>query len=231
MNTNYYCVFDFETCSANPETTEILQYGALMIDPRTLKAVDTFEIPVVKPMNWDLVEDKALEVNHMTREQLKDGIDGPVAWNQFVEWIQKFNRGKTKTDVYRAPIACGYNILGFDLPIIRQYCKRFQPYDDKKNDQKLLNQIYAVDVMHLMFTWTENNPELERLRLTAVQEYLGFPEEIIKQAHGALADVKATAWIMRKLINLSRYLTQPREDKPPILNMKGAYARNNDDGI
>lgn len=180
---------------------------------------------MAKPESWDNVESEALTVNKLTKEELEKAPEIKLVWSQFVNWVQKYNRGKNN-DVWSAPVACGYNILGYDMPLTSKYCQRYKTaWDEKRNSAKLFHPIHVIDLMHHMFFWTESLPEPRYLKLTAVQEWMGFAKANIEEAHNALSDVKACTKILQKLISLERYLVLPREDLPPRLIMKNCFAK------
>lgn len=225
MNKNFLVVYDYETSSVNPYTTQILSIGANIIDPRSLEKKDEF-YSLLKPEDFDSIQEEALKINKLTREELQQAPESKIIFAQFVRWVQKYNRGKNVNDAYNAPIACGFNIISFDNIITRNYCKRYEiAWDDKRGDQRLFNQIHFVDLFHHMFFWTENNPDITSLKLTNIQDWMGFAKADIENAHHAMRDVEACVKIMRKLFTTQRYLTTPRpETGIPRLQMKGAFS-------
>ena len=96
MNSNHLCVFDYETSSAKKNTTQILQIGAAILEPRSLKIVDEINL-VAKYEDWDTVEAKALEVNHLTKEQLDEAPIIDVVWKEFTLFLKRYNRGNKWT--------------------------------------------------------------------------------------------------------------------------------------
>ena len=223
MNYNNICVFDFETGGRDPNSCEILQIGACMIDRWNLEIIDTFN-SLAKPRFPDKVEDGALEVNRLSREDLDKAPDIKIVWEQFTSWVNKYNKSKGALGPYNAPIASGYNIIGYDLPILSRYCKEFGPWDEKKATQKLFNQIYKFDLMDHMWFWTENNDQIKSLKLTSVCEWMGFSKADLENAHDAMQDVKNTAQIIVKLIRMQRSLTSvsPSTGKPR-LEMRNSF--------
>lgn len=210
MNYNYLCIFDFETGDKFIETADILQIGALMLDPRTLSICDKF-YSNAKPPNFDNVKQEALDVNHLTRAEIEKAPDIKLVWEQFVAWVNRFNRGSKGT--FNAPIPCGYNIMGFDLKLIDKYCKLYGPFDEKRNQQKLFNQVYSFDIFHNLWYWAENNPEITKLKLSIILEYMGVDRsEAEEKSHDALYDCESCHRILVKLLTASRYLTQIRQE-------------------
>jgi inhibitor of KinA sporulation pathway (predicted exonuclease) len=209
MNYNHLCIFDFETGDKFIETADIIQIGALMLDPRTLSICDKF-YSNAKPPNFDNVKQEALDVNHITKEEIEKAPDIKLVWEQFVSWVNRFNRG---SGTFTAPIPCGFNIIGFDLKLVDKYSKLYGPFDEKRNQQKLFNQVNVFDIFHNWWYWTENNPEITKLKLSITQEYMGVDKaEAELKSHNALYDCEICHRIMQKLFNASRYLTQVRKE-------------------
>ena len=91
MNYNNICVFDFETSSADKNTCQILQIGAAIIDRSNLSVIDTFNC-LAKPEDMDAVEDEALQINRLKREDLAKAPDVKIVWGLFVDWVNKHNK-------------------------------------------------------------------------------------------------------------------------------------------
>ena len=217
-------VIDFETSSANPTTTQILQIGAVVLDRNSLKIKDEFET-LVKPDDPTTVEDGALKVNHLTLEQLDSAPEAKVIFPAFAAWIQKHNIRKDH-GTFGSPIMAGWGIDGFDLPILTRYCQQYGFWDKKWSNQTLVNPIFTFDAMKHFWFWTRTNHEVTNIKLGTVLEYMGVPqEEIASGAHSALWDVKWSAKIIVKLLQVGSYLTENRPDiGSRRLEMKGCFA-------
>lgn len=119
LRTDIIC-YDWETAGANPHTCQPIQIAAVAIDGRTLKLKDNgkFESMIsiipddkVEDYGLDPVEQKALDVNKKTLEEIQKAPSLKTVWAQFCEWVNGFNY---KGDRWSAPIRSGYNIMGFD---------------------------------------------------------------------------------------------------------------------
>ena len=221
---NNICVFDFETGGIDPNECEITQIGACIVDRWNLKVIDEFE-SMAKPENISAVEQGALEVTGFTIEQLEKAPDVRLVWGKFVDWVNKHNKSKGNIGSFMAPIPAGYNILGYDMIILNRYCKKYGPWDENRKRQKLLNPIYKIDLMDHMWFWTENNPDVKSLKLTSVCEWLGFSKSDIENAHDAMQDVRNTANIVIRLMNMQRNLTGS-DGTEARLNMKDSFAND-----
>jgi len=199
-------VFDFETGSRNPHKTQPTQLAALCLDGRTLKLKDTFNSEIRPILNdeealrvgLDPLQDEALNKTRKTREALEFAPDLKTVWTKFTQFVKKHN---WKGSDWFNPIPSGFNIIGFDMVIIERLCKQYGPYDETKNKQKLFNPIYKIDLMDLIYVWTENDPDVKSISMDALRERLGISTA---NAHDALQDVKDTANILIKFMKTHR---------------------------
>jgi DNA polymerase III epsilon subunit-like protein len=201
-----FIVFDFETGGRDPMTCQPTQLAAVALDGRTLKKKGEFQ-SMIKPilddekaieMGLGPVEQGALDVTGQTREELAKAPELKATWMKFVDFVNKFNWKKTS---WFAPIAAGYNINNYDIPIVKRLCKEFGQWDKKKNQQTLFNLVQKVDVMDNMFMWTENDPDVKSISMDNLRDIMGLSKE---NAHDALQDVKDTANIMISLMKTHR---------------------------
>lgn len=204
MFQNNIIVFDFETGSNRPSDTEIIQIGAVALKASNLQVVSEFE-SLMKPMDFDKLQDGALRVNGKTREELMEAPDAGEVWHKFRLWCREWNV-KGGTSFHSFPFAAGHNILGFDMPIYERYCRKFgttRIADNGEEVPAIFHHMYRYDTLQLMGYWTENLTEPNKLSLDYLRRYLGIPKGD-RQAHDALQDVRDTALILQKLLRLSR---------------------------
>lgn len=214
MNMNTYIIFDFETSGKNPfrcQPTQIaaiaLHSNKLTVEPNGIfnsEICPIFDDEKAIAAGYDPVEEEALKITKKTREQLEKAPSLDIVWQKFVEFVNKFNYKKSS---FTAPVPCGYNIIGYDMPIIQRMCEKFGQVD-KTGRQNLFNPIFKIDLMDLVFTWTENNPEIKSIKLTTMCEYFGLPTDSIDGAHDALQDVKNTGNILIRFLKYQRALAE-----------------------
>ena len=201
-----YIVFDFETGSRNPRKTQPTQIAALALDGRNFKLKGTFnsEIrPVLDDekaieMGFDPLEDEALRITGKNREDLAKAPLPKTVWKKFCDFVNQHNWKGTQ---FFAPIPAGFNIIGFDMIIVDRLCKAYGPYDKERQQQKLFNKIYKVDMMDNMFMWTEGDPSVKSISMDSLRDRMSLSKE---NAHDALQDVKDTANIMIKFMKTHR---------------------------
>ena len=224
MNYKDIIVFDFETGSRNPHKTQPVQIAAVAIHGRklTIQPGGYFE-SLIRPelddekaieMGVDPIEDEALAVNGKTREELAKAPSAKTVWKKFANFVNKYNWKKTP---YFAPIPAGYNIIGFDLPIVQRLCEQYGPVDKKTGKQTLFNKIHKIDMLDTVWMWMENNPDIKSLSMDSMRDLLGMSKE---NAHDAMQDVKDTANLMIAFMKLHRRIA-------PKVKFEKAFADGN----
>ena len=210
LNMNNLCIFDWETCNLNKDISSPIQIAAVMLHPRTLEEIEgsRFE-SLMRPIDPTKIEDKALEVNKKTREQIMAATEQKIVWKMFVDYLNTYNYKKSS---FTAPIACGHNIFNFDLPIYRAMAVEYKNVD-KRGEPNLFNPIYAIDTMQMCFTWFESLKNPEKLNLSAICTYLGMDPEEIAGAHDAMNDVLLTAAILRRFMQFGRNIAKTTKFK------------------
>ena len=135
--------FDYETGGANPLTAQPTQIAAIAIHGRklTLQPGGVFNSEI-RPIIDDEkaieagvapLEEKALEITRKNRKDLAKAPPPKIVWGKFAEFVNQYNWKNTS---FTAPIAAGFNIIGYDMPIVNRMCKEFGPYDEKKQINK-----------------------------------------------------------------------------------------------
>lgn len=198
--------FDYETGGADPDTCQPTQLAAIGLDGRTLKEKGEFssmiraEVDDEKAIAAGLgpLEDEALKITGHTREEIAKAPPLKTVWAKFVQFVGRMNpSGKP----FFNPVAAGWNINNYDLIINKRLCKEFGPWDKKRNQQQLFNQVYKIDVMDNMYMWFEGDHDTKSVSMKAIREKFGMSDE---NAHDALQDVRDTVEIMRKFMKTHR---------------------------
>lgn len=223
MNYKNVIVMDLETDGTDPETANPVEIAAVAINPRTLeiRTDDTFKVTVRPPgfTGKDYMteeKEKTIAWHAKTRgvesqdiiDLWKDGLSEKIAWKQFVSFVNKWDVEKdpSKKLWYGQPIISGYNIDGFDIPILERLNKKH------KTTWPFSKMPKSLDLLPLIYSWfweLENIYELPDFKLDTVKSYLGL--ESSGQAHEALSDVIDTAKIYVRFINFMK--RQASDDK------------------
>lgn len=218
INYNKICVFDFETDGSDPRGCSPVQIAAVIVDPIKLEIVPNSEFniffkPEVLEKNDNYVYETDIldfhaKVRGSTKEQiLSEWKEYPIqdqSWKLFTNYLMMHHTRSSKKSQFSAPIAAGYNINRFDLPIIDRLSRKYGNVN-KEDRSDIFYPRDVLDIMNLVFYWFENNNDVKNLSLDALRDYLGISK---LGAHDALKDVKDCAEILIRFLKLHRNLGQ-----------------------
>ena len=209
----HYVVYDLETTGRDPLTCEPIEIAAKIYHGRSLEAIPeaTFSM-LCKPSADVIVEQEALDVNKITREQLEQASPISIVFPKFVEFVSKYNTEAGSK--WGAPIAAGHNIVNYDNVIIKRMLEKF---GKKKSDTVLFNNMFSVDLMNLSYWWFHNDKGLPSYKLDSLREYFGIDKS---GAHRALKDVEDCGAIIMRFLKFNRELAQLYLPK-----IKGAFRK------
>tara|TARA_B100001778_G_C18537599_1_gene606683 strand:- start:294 stop:989 length:696 start_codon:yes stop_codon:yes gene_type:complete len=214
---NYHkiCVFDFETDGTNPECCSPVQIAALMIDPKKLEVIPDSEFNIsLKPdsleqdSKYDYSDSDVLDFHAKVRgcaaSDILDDWKGfqkqEHGWKMFVSYLEMYHLRTQKKSCFTAPLAAGYNINRFDLPIVERLSKKYNNVNKNKNSS-LFYPRDVLDLMNMIFYWFENDDSLKSYSMDNLRDYLGISKE---GAHDALKDVRDTAEVLIRFMRLHR---------------------------
>lgn len=184
--------FDCETTGVNPLKNDIIQIAGVIEDNE--KEIDNFNIRM-QPFSWENIEQRALDVNKITIEQLKGFPEPNIAYNKLVSLFDKHIDKFNKEDKF---IVCGYNVK-FDIDFLKEFFI-------KNSNMYLFSYFGPVkDPMYIInYLRTLNKVDVKSSKLVDVCEYFNIK---IENAHDAMADIVATKEIVKKLDNLFQNIT------------------------
>lgn len=230
MNINRICVFDFETDGINPSECNPVQIAASIIHPVKLVHIPGAEFcSYMRPLNID--DDDYYEKHEDTIkwharnykcdpehifETWKEAPSQKDVWNAFLSWLKKYHTKQSGQTKFSAPIAAGYNIIKFDMEIIRQLCYRYGDID-KDGSPKIFHPRDIIDLIHKVWWWFESQAEPSKYTMDALRDYFDIPSD---NAHDALKDVRDEGWLLIKLLKTQRWVTNSLAEKGKL---KGAY--------
>lgn len=166
-----------------------------------------------RKMGLDPIEDEALQITKITREQLVDAPLPETVWKNFMFWSGQFNRGGG-TGEWNKSIACGFNIVNFDTPIFRRLCEQYKtPYP--------FHPIHVKDVMVDIFSFTENVKinDSNSVSMDSVRKWMGIDD---KDAHNSQKDVLDGAFLLIKFLKMYRHFF-------PKIKFKDSFAKENEE--
>jgi DNA polymerase III epsilon subunit-like protein len=218
INYNKICVFDLETDGSDPRVCSPVQIAAVMIDPIKLELIKDSEFNInIKPEVMEK-DDKyeyttdILDFHARVKGSSKEKVYAEWqtypkqehSWKMFTSYLEQYHTRSSKKSQFSAPIAAGYNINRFDLPIIGRLSEKFGNVN-KEGRTDIFYPRDVVDIMNMIFYWFENSNDLKNYTLDALRDYFGISKE---GAHDALKDVKDSADILIRFLRLHRNLSK-----------------------
>lgn len=206
-------MYDFETGSRNPYTTQPIQIAAVAIEPRNLEIIPGSEFEsLIKPIfdkneqeaaGLGDIEQEALDVNGKKVEDLQNAPSLKTVWGNFVKYCENYNISGKKWD---APILSGFNNHGFDDIILNRIAREYGPFDKDYQKCSLFHPVYNIDLLQLIFPWFESNYDIGfSLSMDNLRKFLGMS---LDGAHDALVDVKDQANILIRFMKLKRTMSK-----------------------
>ena len=222
-NNRWIIVFDFETDGKDHKTCNPTELAAVPVDPDSLEVkTDNIFNVTIKPENIDKDSYFTDSVNETIAwhakqrevsnaeiiEKWKNGLPLQVAIKNFYDYTAKFHIDKRPGQYIVDPIPAGYNIIGYDIPIMERIIKAL---GYKKMPFSTANRF---DLYDNICWWFENLEEPKDLKLDTLRDFLGLKKS--GQTHEAIYDVLDTANILTRFIKFHR-------KQASINKFKGAF--------
>ncbi len=180
--------YDIETTGTRFWKNGIHQLsGAVVIDG---EIKETFDFRV-RPNPNAIIEQEALDVAGVTKEQIMQYEPMDVVYKKFVELLGKYvDKFKRNDKFYLA----GYNNAPFDNQFLRAWFVQ--------NNDKFFGSWFwsnSIDVMVMATQYLiDKRPEMENFKLSTVAKYCGIDVEA-ESLHDALYDITLTMKIYDKV--------------------------------
>lgn len=180
--------YDIETTGTRFWKNSIHQLsGAVVIDG---EVKETFDFRV-RPNPNAIIEQEALDVAGVTKEQIMQYEPMDVVYKKFVELLGKYvDKFKRNDKFYLA----GYNNAPFDNQFLRAWFVQ--------NNDKFFGSWFwsnSIDVMVMATQYLINKrPEMENFKLSTVAKYCGIDVEA-ESLHDALYDITLTMKVYNKV--------------------------------
>ena len=189
---NKIIFIDTETGGVNSEKAALIQLsGIIRIDKKDVEKFNFY----IKPFENSEVNEKALEVQGRTLEELKTEkyIEEKEVYKQFVNLLDKYVDKYDRTDKF---IVAGYNVR-FDVDMLKAFFQRHgNNFLFSYLDSSMLDPLYSIRLLQI----AEVLPVLENNKLETWCKHFG----IELKAHDSLEDIEATKKLIGKLILLIR---------------------------
>lgn len=187
-----YIVFDVETGGLDETKNPMTQYAAVILDGCTLKEIDRFET-FLKPYGGLMIEQKALDGTMVTMADVNRGMDIRTFAKTVTTWWEQ-HRAKAKIREMGRLIPVGHNVK-FDIRFVSAGLIHGGV------SESIYEWLYPnfIDTLALAkMTWGLDREQKLNLGSCCERTKIG-----LKDAHGAMNDVVATAellrWYSRKL--------------------------------
>jgi DNA polymerase III epsilon subunit-like protein len=188
----YSVIFDLET-GGLAEHSPIIQLAAVAINERTWEETASFEMKL--KFDPAVCEIGALELNHYDPEVwAREAVAPHRCCQLFADWMKSFASlqmvSKRTGRPYNVAKLIGHNAATFDGPRLRamfQRCEVFLPADPR----------IRCTVQQAMGWFDAHGIQPPSYKLTELMRFFGLP--VAEDAHDALADVRMTAALLRRL--------------------------------
>jgi len=194
--------FDTETTGLDPQNAAIIQIAGMMdrLD-ENMNVLEHSSINILMhPHVGAEINADALRVNGISMDELysKDRLPPGDGYRALLRFCKFPSRVFQPDRIH----ACGYNIMGFDIPFLYALGKRSgDPYCHGKFHWP------GIDVAALAaFQLMRKRQSLPNFKLMTVAKYMGVNTE--GQAHDALFDVAVTRELFYKIIGASGAVPQ-----------------------
>lgn len=181
---------DVETSGLNTSNNALLQLaGIIEIDG---KERESFNF-LIRPHKSALINDRALEVNGMTREEIKEYPPYKKQYNNFIAILSGYIDKYDKTDKF---YFVGYNAR-FDMDFLREFFNR-------NNNQYFGSWFFfpPIDVMNIAAVHMMISDErCKDFKLITIAEHYGISLEN-KKMHDAMTDIRVTQKLFKVLKRL-----------------------------
>lgn len=199
---NVILVFDLETNGLDKDELSIIEIACLGIDPVKLTVIPGSEFSsLCRPENIDDVDNtdekkKAMAISGITKEMLKNAPIDKVVLQAFISHVKKVG-GKKKV------VPAGFNISNFDIPVIDYMCRKFK-LAGKDGTNPLFLTGFIMDAKEDINRWFFQSDRMNYTSFDNVRKLMGMST---KQSHRALFDVKQEAYLVVKLLNLYKNIS------------------------
>jgi DNA polymerase III alpha subunit (gram-positive type) len=164
---------DVETTGLDSGTHEIVEIGMILVEQKSLRIIDTFEVKV-HPLHIETASEFALKLNGYNPEEWRFALS--------LEYAMELYADKTKSAIF-----CAHNVT-FDWAFIDA--------GFKKSGVNNLMDYHRIDLFTAAFRELRNSG-LQKFNQNEVAKFLGIPEEPLP--HRAINGVWTAYHIYRHL--------------------------------
>ncbi len=185
--------FDVETTGTDPHRHGLIQLGQIIEVDGKVISENCWNI---QPFKRDEIDSQALQVTNTKREDLFDNtkrLPVEAAWFEIRKtWDQVID----KYDTADKFILAGYNVDAFDQQFLREYIRKCHPMERFSVAGSYMGHLTMDPLPYLKWLKALGTLPIENLKLQTVCDRLGI---ILTDAHDAMADVRATRWLVKRV--------------------------------
>lgn len=186
---HYKIVLDCETGGFDCNEHPITEIAYSVYDWKKYALIESYQ-SFIKPYNDLTITDEALNASNVTMKQINSGISDTELMKQLITTFTKYKMG------HDLPVIVGHN-TGFDMGFLESLFN----YRNKNLYDFISRVTYDTCIMMKDYEGGVKNADKQRYKLGICCERLGIK---LKSAHGAAADVAATADLFKILMNKMR---------------------------
>jgi DNA polymerase III alpha subunit (gram-positive type) len=189
MDKQFYV--DTETTGLDSTKCDIVSIGAIVeIDGVVVDKIDIN----MQPVQWDNITQTALDIQHVTIEDLKSRQPHEEGFKQFLAFVRKYSDGPKF-------LFAGHNIA-FDIKFIKAMYDRYS--EDIEKDFNMQTNHFTDSLAYARML--KNSLMLPDCKLHTVHKAL-FKEDYVHKTHSALSDCEATFRCIKVLdVLMDKYL-------------------------
>lgn len=109
-----YMTYDLETTGLSATKNAICEIAISPMD-KELNDLTEYSSGIIKPYDDRIIDDRALEHNGITREQLANGRESSEVFKELTSYLKSFKKTASKI------VLCGHNIQTFDNPHLEDF--------------------------------------------------------------------------------------------------------------
>lgn len=183
--------FDTETTGLKPEIHDIIDIGGII--EINGEIVDEFSYKC-RPHDMTTIEDSALNINNITREELVEFPDPSVIMYKLKEKLSRYINPSNWKDSF---VLAGHNVH-FDVDMLKQWWIKC---GYTLSDYNKYFHYHTRDTLSLACSFVDAGiiSDIENLKLTTLASYFGIG--FIGNAHEALPDARVSRDVYYKFVN------------------------------
>lgn len=187
-----FCFMDTETTGTDSKLHGVIEIAMIIEDRGGIVGEKAWKLA---PFGVDEIDLKALEINKRTEIEIANFPNPIETWIEIAAWLRQFVNPYDRTDKL---IPAGHGV-GFDMNFLKALWEKA----DEKDGGKFFGSYFTWDKLDSLelCRWLKALrllPRLANLKLGTLCDHFGIP--LGGEAHGAIADIRATRTLIHRLV-------------------------------